>query len=284
MAALDTQLTLADLQQVEVDSDVVVGRGGARDLLCDIYRPIPGRSKQTAIIHLHGGGFRRGSRAGARLARPLAARGYTCLSSSYRLSDEARWPAQVQDAKAAIRWARAHAGHLGVEANRVVVLGYSAGAHLALIAAGSQNRADFEGDGGNAGAGTDVAACIAFYPPAEFRRGQGGPAAALLGADATDEAYRRFSPIDYVQETFPPTMLLHGTADLTLPVDGSIRLAEALRKVGAAVELHVFEGMTHIFDAHPDMAHVSADLIDLFLDRHVVNPRVYPSTEPAPRA
>jgi acetyl esterase/lipase len=78
-------------------------------------------------------------------------------------------------------------------------------------------------------------------------------------------------------------MVLHGTADLTVNVDASVMLYNALRQAQVPAELHVVEGVTHIFDTHPEFAEASAVWIDLFLDRHVVNPRVYPSTEPAPR-
>jgi dipeptidyl aminopeptidase/acylaminoacyl peptidase len=78
-------------------------------------------------------------------------------------------------------------------------------------------------------------------------------------------------------------MLLHGTADKTVSVDASVTLYNALREVQVPAELHVVEGVTHIFDTHLEFAEASAIWIDLFLDRHVVNPRVYPSTEPAPR-
>jgi acetyl esterase/lipase len=263
---------------VVIEQDVVFGRGGERQLTCDIYRPpasVP--AKQTAVIHLHGGGFRGGSKAGARLARPLAALGYTCISASYRLLSEALWPAQVHDLKTAIRWTRAHATDLGVAPDNVVVLGYSAGAHLALVAAGTQNDASFEGDGGSADAGTSVAACVAFYPPISRSN------SAVLGPDPTDEARRTFTPLSHVRAGYPPTLLLHGGADQTVPVDESMKMYAALREVQAPVELHVVEGVTHIFDAHADLAQASAVWIDLFLDRHVVNPRAYASTEPGAR-
>jgi len=267
-------MAVIDTLGVAVEQDAAFGRGGNRDLLCDIYRPAPARSKQTAVIQLHGGGFRGGSKAGTRLTRPLAALGYTGIASSYRLADEASWPAQLHDVKTAIRWTRANASRLGVEPDRVVILGHSAGAHLAICASGTQNDPAFEGAGGLPDVRTDLAACIAFYPPAEMGA---NPA---LAPDASEEVRQSFSPINYVKAGFPPTMLLHGTADLTLSVDQSLQLYHALRQVGAPVELHVIEGVTHIFDAHADLAEASAMWIDLFLDRHVVDPRTYPSTEP----
>jgi acetyl esterase/lipase len=274
-------MTVIDIEQVAIEQDVVVGRGGERGLLADIYRPPAELNKHTAVIHLHGGGFRGGSKAGARTARQLAALGYTCIASQYRLATEAKWPAQIQDVKACIRWARANLDRLDIETEKVAVLGYSAGGHLALVAAGSQDLPEFEGDGGNPGFGTEVAACVAFYPPVANSKAEGEPDHILLGEDTSSAAYRGISPISYVKAGFPPTILLHGTADTTIPMEASLQLFEAMRAAGVKVEMHIVEGVTHIFDANVEFADASAQWIDLFLDRHVVNPREIPSTEPA---
>jgi acetyl esterase/lipase len=256
-------MAVAPASEIQVQKDVVYGQGSGHDLLCDVYRPRAATSKRTAVVHLHGGGFTRGNKAGVRLAGPLAERGYTCVSAGYRLVPEATWPAQIEDVRAALGWTRANAADLGVEPQRLVVAGYSAGARLALIAAGSDEM--------------EVSACIAFYGPAGASANH-----PVLGPNPSDELRRSFMPLNYVRAGYPPTMLLHGIADQTIPVDASVQLFAALREVGAAVELHAIEGVTHIFDAHPDLAEASATWIDLFLDRHVVNPRSYPSTEPAP--
>jgi acetyl esterase/lipase len=272
-------MAVIDVQGVEVEQDIVFGRGGDRQLRCDVYRPAPAVSKRTAVIHLHGGGFRAGSKAGARLARPLAALGYTCLSASYRLAQEAVWPAQIQDVKACIRWARANAGTLGVDTDKVVVLGYSAGGRLALIASGTPNDPGLEGDGGAPGVDTRVAACVAFYAPVETLSSP-GTSHPVLGPEPDAESVRSFSPLAHVGPGYAPTLLLHGTADQTVGVGASLTMFTALRAAGVPVELHAIEGVGHIFDLHADFARASAQWIDLFLDRHVVNPRVYPSTEP----
>ena len=249
MAVLDP----SEVKAVALEENVVFGQAGGRELLCDIYRPSPQTTKRTAVIHLHGGGFRAGSKAGSRLARPLAALGYTSISSSYRLLPD-RWPAQLDDVKSAIAWTRQNASELGIESDKVVLLGYSAGGYLALVTSAQPDL--------------KVAACVAFYAPAQMSQGHplGGP-----------------SPVEVIKPGHPPTMLLHGTADKTVAVDASTSLYNRLREVESPVELHIVEGVTHIFDTHPEFAEASAVWIDLFLDRHVVNPRVYPSTEPAPR-
>jgi acetyl esterase/lipase len=276
MAAIDTR-------DVAVEKDVVFGRGGDRELLCDVYRPPSGQTKRTAVVHIHGGAFRGGSKEGARTAGPLAALGYVGVAMQYRLSQEAKWPAQIQDVKACIRWTRANADELGIDPDKIVVAGYSAGAHLALVAAGSQNQAPFEGEGGNAGVGTGLGACIAFYAPSIVRRPADGGEHVLLGSNTGVEAYRSINPISYVAPGYPPTILLHGTADQSVPVEFSVRLYQAMMDARVPVELHIVEGVTHIFDAHREFAELSAEWIDLFLDRHVVNPRIYPSTEPGQR-
>ena len=128
-----------DTGNLKVEKDIVFGKGGTMDLTLDVYRPPDGvTSKRTAIIHLFGGGFTSGSKTAGYIindAKALGARGYTSVSANYRLQSQGSWPAQIHDVKAAIRWTRANAGKLGVEPNRIIVAGYSAGGMLSLMAA-----------------------------------------------------------------------------------------------------------------------------------------------------
>ena len=147
-----------------VEKDVVYGRGGDTDLHCDVYRPSGTGTKRMAIVHFHGGGFAAGNKNNlAERLKSLSARGYVNVAAQYRLAGVAKWPAQMEDVKASIRWTRANAATLGIDPARIAVAGYSAGGHLALFAAGTQNRQEFEGKSGNAGVGTEVAACLAYF-------------------------------------------------------------------------------------------------------------------------
>lgn len=148
---------------MSVRADVVCARHGDRDLHVDIYEPTGPVDYRTAVLVHHGGGWTMGDR---KMMRPrcaaLAARGFTAVAVEYRSTVEAPWPAQLQDVKAAVRWTRDNAAQLNID--RVVLQGHSAGAHLALIAAGAADRSDLDPDSESAPPGP-IAAVVAYYPP-----------------------------------------------------------------------------------------------------------------------
>ena len=263
--------------RVTVEEGVVVGTTGQRDLKADIYTPPAGTSNGSGVLLVHGGGWRSGDRTQLRGYGILLGRiGYTSVACEYRLVDEAKWPAQIHDVKAALRWMRINSGRLGIDPAKIAVSGNSAGAHLSLMLAGTPNVAEFEGDGGHPGVPTDVAASISFYGPALLGR----PGAALsdtvhklVGDDPTGERLQGASPITHVSASWPPTMLITGNQDQTVPDESSFYMYKALVEAGAKAELHVYEGAPHAFDALPDFGRQCASIMALFLDRHVVRPR-----------
>src|SRR5689334_3050063 len=142
------------------------------ELQLDVYRP-EGVSTRTAILFFHGGGWRAGTRAMMGPdARAMAEHGFVGLPAQYRLVGQAPWPAQIDDVKAAIRWTRAHADELGVDPNRIVLWGSSAGAQLALLAAGTPDVREIEGALGPRAVSSHVAAVIAVHPPVSFHLGE----------------------------------------------------------------------------------------------------------------
>jgi acetyl esterase/lipase len=266
---------------LKIEKDVVFGKGDQTDLHCDIYRPPAGTEKHMALIHLHGGGFRGGSKADlADKVAPITALGYVSIAAQYRLSGVAKWPAQIADVKTAIRWSRANAASLGIDPKRIAVVGYSAGGHLALFAAGTANRPEFEGAGGNPKAGTELAACVAFYPLTEIVPQADGTANALLPSGSDQAAHRAATPTTHITTTFPPAVIYHGLADVTVLPESSQRLLQLLRDARIPSELHTFAGVPHEFDRHPEFAQATAQLTDFFLERHVLNPRTYPPFGP----
>lgn len=255
---------------VSVEKDVVFGRGGNTELKLDIYRPPSGVSKQMATIHFHGGGFAGGSKDTlSDRIKPFAAIGYVAIAAQYRLSGQAGFPALVHDAKAAIRWTRANAKMLGIDPQRIAVVGYSAGGYHALFTAGTANRPEFEGAGGSAGVSSHVAVCIAYYPATNVP-------ASMLPAGADAAATRAANATTHIAAGFPPTIVFHGMKDTTIPIESSERLVQQIRAASVPVEFHQFEGVPHVFDSNPEFATLAAQLADFFIDRHVLNPRTYP--------
>ena len=259
-----------------VEKDIVFGKAGDMPLRLDVYRPT-GPSKGMATIHIHGGGFVNGSKdtLAARVA-PFVALGYTAIATQYRLAGAVKWPAQIHDIKAAIRWTRANAKSLGIDPEKIAVVGYSAGGHLALFAAATASRPEFEGSNGTPGAGTQLAACAAYYAAADVRRQADGSPHVLLPAGSDEEAHRAAAPATYITKAFPPTVLFHGTLDVTVPLESSERLFKQLRDAQVPTEFHIYEGVPHAFDSNADMAKAAAEAVDFFFDRKVLHPRTYP--------
>jgi acetyl esterase/lipase len=257
---------------IEVEKDIRFGTGGGLDLHLDVYHPVRANAKRMAIIHLHGGGFSRGNKEGVEIpARAFTAQGYVSVASAYRLTGQARWPAPIEDTKAAIRWTRANAERLNIDADKIAIAGYSAGGLLALFAAGTGDRREFEGNGGNAGISSKVAACIAVYPAVTATRG-------LMPEGHDGEAARAAaSPGAYISAGFAPSLFVHGVADEVIPYTSSVDFFDQLHTVGVKADLHLFQGATHAFvTRNEDAALAAAQVANLFLDRVVINPKAYP--------
>jgi len=262
-------------EAANVERDVIIGKGGDIDLHCDVYKPTgSAKPKRTAIIHFHGGGFARGDKSVlAAQLQPISALGYVNIAAQYRLSGVARWPAQIEDAKTAIRWTRANAARLGIDPARIVLAGYSAGGYLALFASGTQNDARYEGTGGNAGVPTTVAACLSYFAPASaagIRRSLPMP------TDSSDEAWQEVQIEKHIKG-MAPTAIFQGLADTLVTPDVSENLCKQLRAAGVPTEIHEFGGVSHEFVQFPEFAAICAQLNDSFLDRYVVNARTFPA-------
>jgi acetyl esterase/lipase len=272
-----------DIGKLRAEKDIVFGKGGDMNLLLDVYRPPEGvTSKRLAIIHLFGGGFFTGNKGAGYIindAKALGNRGYTSVSANYRLQSQGSWPAQIHDVKAAIRWTRANAARLGVDADKIVVAGYSAGGMLSLMAAGTNGKAEFEGTGGTPGVSSDVNASIGVYPLASAENAKG----LFAQGQATPENIAAASPTSYITAKFAPTIFVHGTGDKTVPLASSLDFFNKLNAAGVPTALTAIQGAAHAFDvAALDAVEVMAQSIDLFLDRLLVNPKPYPAFGPPP--
>lgn len=259
--------------QVEIQENQIFGTGGGRDLSCDVFMPPSDGENRIGILLIHGGAWMQGDKSQLKAyGIQLARYGFVTVCAEYRLSGEACWPAQIHDCKAALRWMRANADSLGIDPERIAVSGNSAGAHLALLLAGTPNDVEFEGEGGNADIGTSVSAVIAIYPPTRLKGGsQLDTAVGLLfgDPDVSQAVQDRASPITWSQKNFPPTMLVHGNNDKVVPVSETLNMYDQLQKDGAKVEMHIYEGAPHAFDKEPDFFNQLENMIALFVDRQL---------------
>jgi len=210
---------------------------GGRTLRYDLLKPVS-EGPTPLVVFIKGGGFRTVHRARYLPALvPLAQRGIAIASVEYRTSNEARFPAPLDDVRGALRHLRAHASELNVDPTAVALWGNSAGATVATIV------------GAAASAGIcAVASWYGMHDPlisAGFRA-SGSPLRTALGAP-DEEGGRWFRPADHITPDSPPTFLLHGTDDRVVPVEQSLSLAATLAEQGVEHELMLVEGGHHDF-------------------------------------
>jgi len=257
----------------------VVQRATERDLGIDIFWP-DRDEKRTAVILLHGGGLMMGHRSDMhRYARILREKGFLAIAAEYRLLNEVPWPAQILDVKDIIRWVRANADWLRVDPDKVALQGFSAGGHLALLAAGTAGKAAFGAEEPHPEGSTAVAAVVSLFGPTLLTKEafpvRPPPLIAMLGPDGNEDVAREASPLLHVSPGFTPVFLLNGMADPLTPYAAALQFFEALIAAGNAADLHFYHAHTHEFAALPSMLAPVQGEIALFLDRAVVNPAFY---------
>jgi len=240
---------------VELIRDVEFGMGGGRPLKMHILKPRKEASApQPVIVWIHGGGWNKGSKeSGVLRLAAFAAQGYLCASAEYRLSGEAKFPAQIEDCKCAIRFLRAHAKKYNLDPDRIGVWGSSAGGHLVALLGTAGDVKELEGQGGWDSFSSKVQAVCDFCGPSDFFKIAGnsqsakGPVGMLLGGSPADKAdlARLASPITHVTKDDPAFLIVHGDKDTVVPMEQADLLNAALKKAGVPVTLYVAEGQGH---------------------------------------
>jgi acetyl esterase/lipase len=250
--------------QVTIEENVTFATVDGVDLQCEVFKPPTASGSDPGILLLHGGGWSVGSRAMMRgFGIQMARRGYVCVSSSYRLTDVARWPAQIEDVEAAAAWMRSNKD-LGIDPSKLVIWGNSAGGHLSLLAAARAIGTDHQ-----------FAAVVSYYGITKFEPGIGTVWERFcpsLFENPTDEDWRDISPITHLKAPYPPTNLLHGAQDEIVDVTQSQLFYDELVKLGVPAELHLYAEAPHAFDMERAGALASLDVVTYFLSRYVPIP------------
>jgi acetyl esterase/lipase len=216
----------------------------------DVYLPDDGATGRPAVLAIHGGAWKGGSRAHhADHARRLAASGYVAISIDYRLSGEAIFPAPVQDAWCALAFVRAQASAWGIDPARIAVTGYSAGGHLASLLGVGADVAELAPDCA-AGPTGRPAAVISGAGPQDLRGAYGtAPAIVeLLGGGEAEhpERFATASPITHAGADAAPFLFIHGSDDWFVPLAQSRAMRDALRGHGVDARLLELRGVGHL--------------------------------------
>jgi acetyl esterase/lipase len=216
----------------------------------DLYLPAGATGPLPVVVWTGGSAWMAdtGKRTAGGLAAPLLPAGYAVAGVSIRSSSQVRFPGQLHDMKAAIRWLRANAGRYGLDPDRIAVMGDSSGGWTAAMAAVTGDAPEMEGSVGTTGVSSRVRAAVAFYPPTDFltmdawalrpcepsrcHDGEGSPESRLVGCaiQSCPDETRAANPARYVSTADPPIMILHGGSDPLVPHNQGEHLYMALNK------------------------------------------------------
>lgn len=271
---------------VEAVRDVTYVRRGERDLRLDLYLPAQRQDVALpAIVFVHGGGWRVGVRDNfAPMAIRMAQRGYAAATITYRLADDAPYPAAVQDARAAVRWLRAHAAQYAVDPGRIAIAGGSAGGQIASLAGVAGGIVKFDPGSGPETVPADVQAIVNIDGVGDFEgevaRLRADPAIPKPAAwsdwfgtwfrgpnDVLPTLWREASPLTHVGPDTPP-MLFIGSGVPRFSI-GRESMVKKLHAAGVASEVKVFGDTPHSFWLFDPWLQATVEAADAFLQQHL---------------
>jgi acetyl esterase/lipase len=270
--------TAADIEHLK-NIDYVGGNNPRQKLDLLLPKDRAGK-KRPMVVFVHGGGWMSGKKEdGLDIVRLLAASGdYATATINYRLTQEASWPAQIHDCKAAIRFLRGKATEYGIDPDKIGVMGASAGGHLVALLGTSGGVGDLEGELGPFVTQCSRVQCVVnFFGPANFltffgkevaieKLRRDNMAVRLLGKEADEIKLNAMaaSPVNWITKDDAPFFTAHGTLDRLVPFAQAEELHGALGKSGVESHLIAMEGAGHGF-VNPELNR----RIKLFLDDHL---------------
>jgi acetyl esterase/lipase len=257
LAGLTCHGRAAEPSSSRVLRDLEYAQAGEISLKLNLHLPNT-EMQRVLIVWVHGGAWRAGSKESMPLGALVAA-GYPVASVDYRLSPQAKFPAQIHDIKAALRFLRGHGRAWNLPTAKIVIAGDSAGAHLASLVGVSNGHPELEGTVGNDRAESSaVQGIISFFGGSNLTTilKQSTPHGIamrvpaldlLLGGqpDAVPALARLASPVFHVDANDPPLLLLHGDQDPQMPVNQSLELLGAYRRENLSVQFEIVHGAGH---------------------------------------
>ena len=270
-----------DRFEIQIARDIEFAKVDGHSLKLDLYQPV-GATSPSLVVWIHGGAWRAGSKDSMPLGE-LVHRGFAIASVDYRLSPVARFPAQVHDCKAAIRFLRANGKQYGYDALRIGLAGSSAGGHLVAEIGVTNGHPKLEGAvGEHPDQSSSVQAVVDYYGPTNFltilkQSTPHGlsvrvPALQLLLGSQPDENMvlaKLASPVFHVDRDDPPLLMIHGDQDPQVPINQSHELHGRYKELGLTADLEVVHGGAHggpqFYDAN------RIELVERFFAKHLGN-------------
>lgn len=240
-----------------IERDVAFAEVQGSTLRMDIFYPEKTDGPAPVVLQIHGGAWSSHNKQAVDYysdIKPLIEAGFLVASIDYRLAPQFKYPAQLEDTKAAVRFLRAHSEDYDIDPDRIAAMGRSAGGHLASLLGLTSGSAELEGHGGNQDTSSRVAAVIDLYGPADLGFADTGKAIAMelitptFGtSDRGAEILRRASPVYQVSPDDPPFLIIQGEKDTVVPPYQSRELFQRLQAAGVYTQLVMVKNAGHEF-------------------------------------
>jgi acetyl esterase/lipase len=269
----------ADEPKAATERDIVYAKAGATELKLDVARPAQGEGPFPAVLVIHGGAWRAGTKSdvGA-VAAEFVAHGYVAVAPAYRLCPKETFPAQVHDVKAAVRWIKSNAKKYRIDPARIGAIGFSAGGHLALMLGVTGPDDGLEGDAPAGAPDSRIQAVVNYFGPTDLGAKDIPDVSKplvrdFLGAPAQErpEVAAKASPRSYVSKHDAPMLTFHGTKDPLVPYTQAIELAEAMTAAGVPGRVELLIGAQHGW-AGAELERTRAETFRFF-DQHLLSKR-----------
>jgi len=263
-------------------SDVPYAPGEGRQRL-DVYLPDkpPATKGRPAVLIIHGGGWTKGDKAKGReinFASFMVEQDYVAVSINYTLTQsvgdppdpdkKGAWPQNIYDCKSALRWMKKNSELLGIDPQRIAVMGGSAGGHLALLTGLSAKSAELNQGGHHTEQDNSVRCIIDFYGVPDVRKWGGNLFINEKPMEKYPEVWALASPVTHLAADSPPIMVVHGTADPLVKIELSDEFVEILKAKGVTHEYIVIQDAVHMFALNPPQMDL-APAVGAFLKKHL---------------
>lgn len=251
--------------EIIIKKDVVYGHAGGVDLMLDIGQP-EGKGPFPVVLFFHGGGWQQGDKSHMhKWIQKFVSLGYVGVSVGYRFAPAFKWPSQVHDAKAAVRYLRDHAAALNIDPTRIGAMGESAGGYLALMLGVTSPGDKLEGGSGSPEYSSSVQAVVSYVSATDFtlpglelspeleaemqkyyKKSLKEVRTDFTGATGLDDPImKKISVVTYVDKEDAPVLMLYGDSDPFVSIEHGYRLQRALEKVNVSNELIIVKGGGH---------------------------------------